>query len=398
MRGGQIKHTVGEMLLRKLKITKKEIICFLVGFIFSHYLDLRRILEQSQLISKLEHKVEEDESIINNDYNHESYQPINADYNNEPEEEKEITLTDDCLARLDPEKLDFSQIANLRTEDGDSFTSKKANTFLLTLIMTGPFFIDKRNAIRETWLKNNPVDTKHYFVIGTKNIPRHSLADLNREQQKYKDLLLMREFEDSYDNLSIKLLHMITWAYENIDFKFLFKADDDTFARIDNMFDALQDEVYDKFLYWGYFYGKGSVKKSGQWAEHDWFLCEHYLPNARGGGYVISRELAGYVSRNSAILQTYKSEDITMGTWLAPLKIKRQHDIRFDTEFESRGCSNSWIVTHKQDENMMREKTKKLKDSYGKEMCQEEVSIKNGYEYRWDVPNSKCCVPNSKIP
>ncbi len=37
-----------------------------------------------------------------------------------------------------------------------------------------------------------------------------------------------------------------------------------------------------------------------------------------------------------------------MGTWLAPLKVNRVHDVRFDTEFRSRGCSNSYLMSHKQ--------------------------------------------------
>ena len=379
------------MILRKLRATKKEIIFFLLGYLIAHFLDLRRLLDQRNLILKLEHEIEEE--IVDHHNKIIDEIPERAE-----EETKELTITEECIQKLDPEKFDFQQLTNLRVEDPDSFTAKKASTFLLTLIMTGPFFVEKRNTIRETWLKNNPVDTKHFFVIGTKNIPRHSLGDLNRENQKHKDLLLIRELEDSYDNLSLKLLHMVTWAYDNIDFKFLFKADDDTFARIDQVFDALQDEVYDKYLYWGYFYGKGSVKKTGQWAEHDWFLCEHYLPNARGGGYVISKELAGYVSRNSALLQTYKSEDITMGTWMAPLKINRLHDIRFDTEFESRGCHNSWLVTHKQTEDMMRDKYKILDASMGKEMCKTEYSLKHAYEYQWEVPNRQCCVVNENLP
>ena len=47
-------------------------------------------------------------------------------------------------------------------------------------------------------------------------------------------------------------------------------------------------------------------------------------------------------------LEKWNSEDVSVGAWLAPVQVNRVHSIRFDTESESRGCHNSWIVTHKQ--------------------------------------------------
>merc|ERR1712204_69965 len=46
--------------------------------------------------------------------------------------------------------------------------------------------------------------------------------------------------------------------------------------------------------------------------------------------------------------QKFHNEDISIGTWLGPLKIHRIHDTRFDTEFKSRGCHNNYLVSHKQ--------------------------------------------------
>ncbi len=82
--------------------------------------------------------------------------------------------------------------------------------------------------------------------------------------------------------------------------------------------------------------------------EKRWILCDRYLPYALGGGYVISHDLVTFVSKNSDILQLYSNEDVSLGVWLAPLILNRVHDIRFDTEFESRGCSNNYFITHKQ--------------------------------------------------
>lgn len=42
---------------------------------------------------------------------------------------------------------------------------------------------------------------------------------------------------------------------------------------------------------------------SGKWKETDWFLCDNYLPYARGGGYVISRSIVDFVGKNAELLR-----------------------------------------------------------------------------------------------
>lgn len=62
-------------------------------------------------------------------------------------------------------------------------------------------------------------------------------------------------------------------------------------------------------LYWGYFDGRALVKRTGKWAEKRWSLCDHYLPYALGGGYVLSWDLVSYIARiPSELLSHYNSE------------------------------------------------------------------------------------------
>ena len=44
----------------------------------------------------------------------------------------------------------------------------------------------------------------------------------------------------------------------------------------------------------------------------------------------------------------WNSEDISVGGWLGPVRVNRVHSTRFDTEAKSRGCQNSYLITHKQ--------------------------------------------------
>ena len=104
------------------------------------------------------------------------------------------------------------------------------------------------------------------------------------------------------------------------------------------------------------------------------------------------QDLVDYIARNSEMLQIFKNEDTSVGTWLGPLKIHRVHDVRFDTEFRSRGCNNAHLVSHKQSVEDFRSKHYSLQ-SKGL-LCENEVKHRLSYQYNWAVLPSKCCVRN----
>ena len=114
-----------------------------------------------------------------------------------------------------------------------------------------------------------------------------------------------------------------------------------------------------------------------------------------GGGYVLSADLVSFIASNSGRLQLYRSEDVSVGAWLAPLaRLNRVHDERFDTEFVSRGCRNSYLVTHKQSVEEMR--TKQYNIVATGRLCEKEERLRGSYNYDWNKPPSKCC-PREKL-
>ncbi|CAL8379234.1 unnamed protein product [Boreogadus saida] len=272
---------------------------------------------------------------------------------------------------------------------------KDLSAFLVVLITTGPKYTERRSIIRSTWLTKRDSDILPMFVVGTAGLPIEDLQNINTEQGRHKDLLLLPELRDSYENLTLKLLHMYSWLDQKVDFKFVMKADDDTFARLDLLKEELKAKE-PKRLYWGFFSGRGRVKSAGKWRESAWELCDYYLPYALGGGYILSADLVHYVRINAGYLKTWQSEDVSLGAWLAPVDVRRTHDPRFDTEFKSRGCSNKYLVTHKQSLEDMLEKHQTLQRD-GK-LCKEEVRVRLSYVYDWGVPPSQCCQRKDGIP
>ncbi|KAI5636500.1 galactosyltransferase domain-containing protein [Phthorimaea operculella] len=305
------------------------------------------------------------------------------------------------------------------------------------LILSKPSNIMERDTIRETWkrlasniivengeriyrwdkaakkMAKTPDFIKFYFAIGTQDMSTSDLKALVAENKEMGDLLLLENHTENYKTLSEKLLKSLEWFSENLkNLKYLVKVDDDSFVRIDLIIQNLEayapsmsdpqiaeyvsykpSQVTNQGLYWGYFNGRARVYLTGKWKEEDWFLCDKYLPYALGGGYVISKKIVDYVGRNKDMLSPYNSEDVSMGVWTAALRgINRVHDLRFDTEWTSRGCSNDMIIRHKQTPTDMLEMYNNLFTSQGRKLCSSISEKRKSYRYKWDVLPSGCCT------
>lgn len=244
---------------------------------------------------------------------------------------------------------------------------------------------------------------RHYFSIGSDGLTDGDKRRLLEEKRLHQDLLIMDELHDSYNNLTRKLLMSFEMLETKMSFKYLLKTDDDTYVKLDQLLGDLYqyDELISvkKFpvgqpsveLYWGYFSGHAQVKKRGQWKESNFNLCDRYLPYALGGGYLISYNLVKLIATNANMLNTYGSEDISLGVWLSPWRnIYRRHDVRFDTAWMPRKCKNYHIVMHKRT-------SKDMYDLYRGDLC----AIKEPHDgkskrpmeyfYDWTVPQMRCC-------
>ncbi|KAH9525070.1 UDP-Gal betaGal beta 1,3-galactosyltransferase, polypeptide 6 [Bulinus truncatus] len=269
-------------------------------------------------------------------------------------------------------------------------SGKNTKASLLILIISGPDNKHEREAVRETWLKDiSQFNIISKFVIGFASLDPEAKEEIRMEDSVYKDLIFLDNVKDSYQELTNKVLQAFIWAYENVDFQYLLKVDDDSYVTVSNLLSELQKKPKEK-LYWGFFDGRANVKTSGKWKESSWFLCDKYLPYARGGGYVLSADLVHFITFNHHLLQHYLSEDVSVGTWLAPLKINRHHDQRFDTEYISRGCMNTYLIMHKQPLTKLHELHNNLMTD-GK-LCKNEYILRASYEYNWSYPPSKCCI------
>ena len=281
---------------------------------------------------------------------------------------------------------------------GDHHLKKKSlvddtHYLLVVLVLSSVGGRERRDAIRETWMEGyRDLERKVLvkFSIGILGLSPSDSDAINTEQHTFNDLLLLPNLQESYSNLTLKVLYSFITLDQNYDFSYLMKCDDDTFIILRTILrELLERHSQKKSYYWGFFDGRAHVKKQGKWSEKDWFLCDRYLPYALGGGYILSHDLVSRISSAADGLQLYNSEDVSVGVWLSPYEAERRHDVRFDTEFVSRGCQNEYIVSHKQSVEDMRRKHRTLKTT-GR-LCEREYQTRMSYEYNWNVEPTKCC-------
>lgn len=272
---------------------------------------------------------------------------------------------------------------------------------LLVLVHSSPSSLQRRKAIRETWLNKNHLQRKCVarFVISTASLSPDGLELLACENKEHRDIVFLPSIDDNMTEFSSsqKLLLSFMWAEENIAYEYLFKCTDSTFVILDVVLSELEARTRTTDLLWGFFAGGIRATREGHLKESKWFLCTHYLPYPQGGGYVISRGLVSMIHVLGPDLDHYLHDDIALGVWLSPFNgIQYIHDVRFNTGHYSRGCNNVYVVTHRETVQSMRNKYASVKKKAP--LCAVEMVSNPSYIYDWTVPADRCCVRKIGIP
>ena len=176
-------------------------------------------------------------------------------------------------------KMDPSHTAYSNLKDGFSGALKSQSTFLVIIIISHPKNLERRNAIRQTWLnikdRNIRKDVLPLFVVGNDNLSELVSKNLEEETSSNNDVLVL-PIQEAYSSLTQKVLTSLVQVERNVKFSFLLKVDDDTFVNLPVMVDELRNSNYNQGLYWGFFDGRAPVQRTGKWAESDYLLCDRY--------------------------------------------------------------------------------------------------------------------------
>lgn len=133
----------------------------------------------------------------------------------------------------------------------------KVKLLLFVGIHSAPTRLDRRKAIRETWMKEcrgNPDAVCRFFTDG-QDVKGHRLEakkgrQLENESRVYEDMLLADV--PGGVNFALKFLWMIQWAKERYDFHFFLRLDDDYFICFEKLMLELEVVRPREKFQWGW--------------------------------------------------------------------------------------------------------------------------------------------------
>ena len=186
-----------------------------------------------------------------------------------------------------------------------------------------PYLSKRIDPMREGWLsKLKALGIPYVVVVGD--------GDGRREGD-----VVHLDAPDNYEGLPQKTLKSVEWVYENTDFAFMLKIDDDCFINVDEYFQSLS---YRKFDY----YGRRLLRQKGQ-TDRTWHFSKSKSERGRkeldkspepseyadgGSGYSLSRRAMGEIlkatktAEGQGLISVSFMEDKMIGDLLSLANIK----------------------------------------------------------------------------
>ncbi|KAK2147851.1 hypothetical protein LSH36_534g00010 [Paralvinella palmiformis] len=198
------------------------------------------------------------------------------------------------------EILRHSETSTSRCIHQPNLDCTKRQTFVI-YVYSGRNRTDRRQLIRNTWARPDQygdlaINLQLFFVVGiAANSPSSSNLDvgLQKEIRRYHDIL-MCDFVDSYDNLTLKGLSALKWINSTCDLanlQFLFKTDDDVYVNLDKILHLANNATQTGSHFLGVCKTNRPVLRSGKWAiDEDDLPDDRYPEYCYGGGYGMTRK------------------------------------------------------------------------------------------------------------
>ncbi|KAL5200638.1 hypothetical protein ABZP36_021841 [Zizania latifolia] len=224
----------------------------------------------------------------------------------------------------------------------------------------------KRNIFRGSWMPRGDALKKLeekgvviHFVIGRSANRGDSLdRNIDDENRRTKDFLILESHEEAAEELPSKVKFFFSAAIEAWDAEFYVKVDDHINLDLGNisvetiipivyfgltfdfistcslagLIEMLEARRGNQGLYMGCIKSGAVVSEEGQqWYEPEWWKfgdSKTYFRHASGALFILSNNLARYININSASLQSYAHDDISVGSWMMGLNATYVDDDR----------------------------------------------------------------------
>lgn len=209
-----------------------------------------------------------------------------------------------------------------------------AAPFLVLMVPVAPLETAAREAVRSTWGAPGR-DTLTLFYVGLPEGGRDSSAQRALEEEsRARGDIIQADFRDSYQNLTIKTMLMMSWLATHCpNASYVMKVDADSFVNVGHLLRRLRRAPRRSFI-------TGSVIRDGR-PRRDrrskWRVSEELYPDGSfppyvsGAGYVFSGDLAARISRASRFVRVIPLEDVYVGLCLRVLGVQPVYSLGLPT-------------------------------------------------------------------
>ena len=222
-----------------------------------------------------------------------------------------------------PKSID---VPTLNCKDNNNNNNNNEPTFnvpVLFAVVSNCKNFHARKAIRETWGKDmSNQASRVLFFVGN---DEKCTEPLKKEEEKYKDVVVLNMVPEKYKNLPLKTLEIFKHVAKHYGdaFHFIAKCDDDVFVDHDALSKFLTAAVENSKTpaeYIGFFHNDTIPikKESCKWFDKDYEMVV-YPPYAGGMFYMVSARIMQWIADNADNLNLWANEDSTVGTWIQPL-------------------------------------------------------------------------------
>lgn len=208
-----------------------------------------------------------------------------------------------------------------------------------------------RDAIRKAWMPTGAALKKlenekgivSRFVIGRSANRGDSLdREIDVENRQTNDFMILDDHIEAPEENPKKTKLFLAHAAETWEAEFYVKINDDVYVKIDGLAAVLSANLDKPRIYIGCMKSGEVFSEPGhKWYEPDWWKFgdgKSYFRHASGEVFVISQDLAQFVSINRSILRTFTHDDISAGSWFIGLDVKHIDEAKLCCSSSSSGA------------------------------------------------------------
>ncbi|XXG68354.1 hypothetical protein AAC387_Pa06g1461 [Persea americana] len=243
------------------------------------------------------------------------------------------------------------------SEKWQSYPLPRSPIQLFIGILSASNHFAERMAIRKTWMqsaaiKSSEVVARFFVALNQRNEVN---AALKKEADYFGDTLII-PFMDRYELVVLKTLAICEYGVYNLSAAYIMKSDDDTFIRVDSVLKEIDRVKSKSSLYMGNLNLMHRPLRSGKWAvTYEEWPEAVYPPYANGPGYIISNDIARFITSQYAnqSLRLFKMEDVSMGLWVEQFNSSKTVQYSHNWKFCQFGCLENYFTAHYQSPRQM---------------------------------------------